>query len=119
MDISASNLSLTEIRRWYLRFRNDHAFRDEHGSYTVPISAFCDYAGVSRQNLYAMLRGDQRLSNGAATRLSQAIRDVIRGLRFARVNRRYQIIGPFSPLPKWDRETLHTKKPPVLRLVSA
>jgi hypothetical protein len=107
MDSNAPQLTLEAIKRWYRRFRYDHEYRDENGSFTVPISAFCDYAGVGRQNLYAMMRGQQGFSEEAARRLSQAIYDVQQGLRFTRRNRKYEIIGEFAPLPRWERSPLH------------
>ncbi|HEX8809796.1 MAG TPA: hypothetical protein VF760_12465 [Xanthobacteraceae bacterium] len=99
----APPLSLDEIKRWCRRFLHDPEFRDNIGTRTVPIAALCRYAGIARQNLYAMQRGEQPLTPNYQRRLSAAIFDVQGGLRFRRVKRKYEIVGPFRRLPRARR----------------
>ena len=96
-------LTLAEIKHWFARFVHDPEFRDNIGTRTVPISCVCKYAGTARQNVYAMFHGHQPLTQNYRQRLSYAIFDVQRGLRFRRIKRKYEIVGPFRHLPRSRR----------------
>lgn len=96
-------LTLEELNRWFRRFLHDPEFRDSIGTRTVPITCVCKYAGVARQNLYAVLRGEQPLTANYRRRLSLAIADIQSGLRFRRVKRKYEVVGPFRRLPRARR----------------
>lgn len=99
-------LTIEELNRWFRRFLYDPEFRDSAGSRTVPIAPLLRYAGTARQNVWAMFRGEFPLTPNYRRRLSAAIYDVQRGLRFRRVNRVYQIVGPFQDLPRRHHELL-------------
>jgi hypothetical protein len=89
-----------EIIRWFRRFRYDPEF---HG--TVPVSRLCKYAGVPRDNLYRILRGDLNLTENVNRRLEAAIRAVEAGLRWRKNGRHWEMVNPekFQALPRYER----------------
>jgi hypothetical protein len=92
-----------EIIRWFRRFKHDPEFRDSEGSRTVPITRLCEFAGVSRQNVYTIMRKEIALTENYRNRLAYAIECVQAGLRWQRRNKVYRIIGDFPALPRYER----------------
>jgi hypothetical protein len=97
-------MTLEEITRWFRLFRNSPEYRDENGSHTVPVKCLLDFAGIDRKNFYALLRRDYPLTANYERRLSYAIEQVQKGLRFRRVDRVWEISGDrlFAKLPGRD-----------------
>jgi hypothetical protein len=95
-------LTHDEIIRWFRRFKHDPEFRDSEGSRTVLISPLCEFAGVSRQNVYLILRKEIGLTENYRNRLAYAIECVQAGLRWQRRDKTYRIIGDFPVLPRYE-----------------
>ena len=103
-------MTYEELSRWFRRFKYDPLFRDEKGRRTVPVACLCEFAGISRGNLYHMLRGEIPCSPNMHDRLAQAIRAVEAGLRWRRVGLTWQITDPqFERLPRYDATRRHER----------
>lgn len=89
-----------QICRWIRRFQYDPEFEG-----VVPITRFCQYAGLPRENLYRIIRGDLGLTENYRVRLEAAIRDVEAGLRWHRKGLRWEMNDPrrFQALPRFER----------------
>jgi hypothetical protein len=89
-----------DIVRWFRRFRYDPEYRG-----TVPITRLCQYAGIPRENLYQIMRGDLGLSDNYRRRLEAAIQAVEAGLRWHRRGRFLVMSDPqrFQALPRYER----------------
>jgi hypothetical protein len=97
-------MTLEEITRWFRLFRHSPEYRDERGKHTVPVKCLLDFAGIDRNNFYHILRRDAPLTANYHRRLSYAIEQVQKGLRFRRVGRVWHITGSglFAKLPGRD-----------------
>jgi hypothetical protein len=82
-------LTPDEIKRWFRRFTYDQEFRDENGSRTVPMRTLCRFAGISRQDVYQIMRGEIGLTVNSDNRITYAIECVQKGLRFRRIRQVY------------------------------
>jgi hypothetical protein len=89
-----------EIVRWFRRFRYDPEFRG-----AVPVTRICAFAGVPRDNLYRILRGDLALTENSQARLATAIRAVESGLRWRKRGRHWEMVNQdkFQALPRFER----------------
>lgn len=94
-----------EIIRAFRRFKYDPEFRSPNDS--VPISLLCDFAGISRKTLYAILRKEIPLSYNCNLRLTAAIKAVAGGLRWRRRRQVWHMVNPekFSKLPRYEGRT--------------
>lgn len=98
-------LSDDELLRWLRKFQYDNEFRDQFGSRTVPMTCFCDFAGVGRASVYRFMRGDRALSVWFKQRLSEAILAVQAGLRWRRLgDHSYAMNDPEQEnFPRYER----------------
>ena len=97
------------IRSWIRRFAYDPDYKNMDGTKAVPMTCFCEYAGVSRAVLYRFLSGDKPLSAGYRLRLTVAINAVSAGLRWFRMgDHTYRMNDPdkFNG-PKYERMRPH------------
>lgn len=102
-------LELDEIVRWYRRARTAREYRNDSGTRAVPISAFCDFAGVPKSNFYAIVRGDLGMTRNYRARISQAILAVEAGLRWRKTLNGYVIVDEkkWQRLPRYERRPKH------------
>jgi hypothetical protein len=97
-------MTLEEITRWFRLFRNSPEYRDENGSHTVPVKCLLDFAGIDRKTFYQIQRRDFPMTENYHRRITYAIQQVQKGLRFRRSNRVWEINSPglFAKLPPRD-----------------
>ena len=101
--MAAPDLTLDDINTWMRKFRYDPEFRQKDNY--VPILCLCDWAGIPRQSLYRVLRGEIGLTRNHRSRLTVAIRAVQAGLRWQRVEHGFAIVDPdrWQRLPRYER----------------
>ena len=101
--LAPPELTVAEIETWMRKLRYDPEFR-QPGNH-VPILHLCDWAGVPRQSLYRILRGEIGLTKNHRSRLTVAIRAVQAGLRWRRVEHGFKIVDPgrWQRLPRYER----------------
>ena len=103
-----------EIVRWFRRFRYDPEFQNENGARTVPITCFCDFAGVNRPHFYRIIRGESPLTQNVNLRLTQAIEAIKDGLRWRPVRsgnkpglrNNWEMVNPekYQKLARYERQ---------------